>query len=254
MPAKFTRFPVGVYLCCGRRGMGKTTLQRQLIADMLADGRTIAVIHDPRGQYPGAIVWDSVAAFRAAKTLQGDVHLFCREKATAVVALAVQLAEHGERVLLVIDEMDQVCRSSQWFDDPPTEKGEEPEHGHTFNVCHYGRHIGRPPGDTTSREHGVTLLGSCRRPTNIHVDLGELGERYFFFCMTGRNSVRWVAETTESDELAMRVRRLPPYKHIVYDPADTSDLEHATKRPTRAPAATRARRELAIAKKADRRR
>lgn len=213
MGTHFTRFPVGVYLFFGRKRMGKTHLQREMIKQMIADGRTVALIHDSRGQYPGAKVWATAADFRNAEHLE-PINLFTRERATAVVALAVELAEAGERVLLVIDEMDQLCRSNQWFDDPPTQRGAEPEHGNTFNVCHYGRHIGRPIGDTTSLHYGVTLLGSARRPTNVHVDLGELGERYFFFSMTGRNSIRWVDDTTDAPSIAAAVHRLPPRHYI----------------------------------------
>ena len=44
------KYDTGIFLCVGRRGTGKTTLLRNLISDLLRDGRHIALIYDPRAQ------------------------------------------------------------------------------------------------------------------------------------------------------------------------------------------------------------
>lgn len=217
------RYPVGVYLFIGRRGCGKTHNMRALVSELLADGRQIVLVHDVRAQYPGHR-WRTVEEFRAAEHLP-EVNVFYACSGMEVAALAVELAEHGTRVVLIIDELDKVCDTHRFFDDPPRKKDQPPEKGNLYNVCHYGRHIGRPPGD--NQDHwGVTLLGSCRRPTNIHTDFGELAERFYLFAANGRNTLDWISETC-GERVAASVAVLPPKRLVVYDPADTSDIAAA---------------------------
>ncbi len=138
-----------------------------------------------------------------------------------MIALAVELAEKGVKVVLVIDELDNVCRTGSYLDDPRATAGERARRGNLHRIVHRGRHIGRPVGNTSNR-WGVTLVGSARRPTNLHADIGELAEQIVYFRMDGRNSLAWV-EQTSTEEVALEVAKLPKWKHVTYDPADVSD-------------------------------
>jgi GTPase SAR1 family protein len=212
---------VGVYLVLGRRGMGKTTYMRRFIGELLADGRQIVLIHDERGQFEGHR-WRSVEEFRGARKLP-PVNVFRGVSPGEVAALAVQLAERRVRVVLVIDELDLACDSNRFHDEPARKRGEAPRRGNLYSIVHYGRHIGRPDGDERPI-YGVDLVGSARRPTNVHVDVGELAEQIVCFRLNGRNALAWVEETC-GDEFAGRVATLPKFRSVTYDPADTSDVD-----------------------------
>jgi len=218
-------WPAGTtYLVLGRKRMGKTHCMRRLIEDA---GRhhDLVLIHDPAGQYPGR-QWRSVAEFRAARDIE-KVNLFVSAPVADVARLAVEVALRGQRVLLVIDELDRACNAHGYVDRGIPSLYQGDKNGNLYAIVEYGRHIGRPPNDPR-QIYGVTLLGSSRRPAAIFDGVKANLERCYIFRLNSPLALKWVEDACD-EQSARAAEQLPAQRFIIYDPSDTSDLSASTR-------------------------
>lgn len=222
MKRSFHYPPSRVWLFLGQPGTGKTTRARRFVDELLADGRDLALIHDPHGEDAGGEgyegkVWPSVAAFRAAPSLPGRRHVFREVDLPELTALAVEIGKRGQRVVLVIDELDMACLpGGRYVDNPPQRAGEPPQRGNLYRCIHYGRHI------------GVDLVGTARRTSNIGTDVGANAEAIYLFRLSGHRDLEWVREVCD-DETREVVAALPRYHAVVFDKFNGMRREGASK-------------------------
>lgn len=88
------------------------------------------------------------------------------------------------RSVLLLDEFDMVCTHQTWHSEG------------AHDVVHYGRH------------NGVSLLGSCRRPSNVHRDMRALTTRIYLFRLTDALDLDTIGKQW-GDETRAKVARLP---------------------------------------------
>jgi hypothetical protein len=187
-----------VELAIGRRKAGKSWKLRERAAELLNAGAERVFIHDPQGTYPadGLTIGDrgpnkSWAVLEGPEQYDGErVAVFRSATAEEVADWALPLNERGRRyarhpkTIVLLDEFDMVCSHLSWHSDGARD------------IVHYGRH------------NGLSILGSCRRPANVHRDMRALATRIYLFRLTDANDLDTIGKQWGEDTRA-KVARLP---------------------------------------------
>ena len=225
-----------VQLVMGRCGVGKTYFtDRRLIPALLADGRDVALIHDPHPEHEAnysGTAWRGVEHFRrgwAAGKVLTRRNVFRRVEPAEVIALGRELARLGWRVVVVVDELNRVATRHGYLDGAPR-KAREPRQ--------------RTPLETLIREHRherIDFVGTIQRPVDLHVDFTSAAGRMWIFALRHSRDVEWVEEQTD-EATAARVRALGVRQFVEWNPDDVSDLQQQHNAPARRQEVTRVRR------------
>jgi len=192
--------PGEVVIVLGRRGEGKTTravdLARAAILEAarrrpvierwkrwlgLEERQPIIVtLYDPRGQIDGTPLFRRLLP-------SGDLALQVR----VVLDLeGVARSLPGTDVLL-LDEVDLICGTSESRDNP------------VLWAANYGRHS------------GLMMICTARRPARIHRDLTALADRIIMYRLTEPRDLAYVRGYCGSD-IADQVARLGPHESVTW--------------------------------------
>lgn len=170
MPDNFTN----LIFASGKKGFGKSTLLRALIA------------HNARK--PGAlfVVWDSTREYQESRS----VVVLRPPKYSARDAAEYALSR--KPCVLVMDEVDRAA---------PNHKGGLREGTPLHTIVHYGRH------------EDVALWCAARRSANVHIDIRALADIMFLFRHSEPRDIEWI-EKLCGNEVATRIKSLPRGRHI----------------------------------------
>lgn len=145
-----------IVLFLGKKGVGKTALERKLIYRRLVERpRSIVFWNDPACQIRGGALFTSVDAARSHFRAQGAPRLsiFRNVDVDELARLACEVHD----VTLVLDEMDRACNGKTWT--APTVR----------HIVQEGRH------------ERVDLFGTFRRTANVSEDLLSGSDYVFLF-------------------------------------------------------------------------
>lgn len=145
-----------IVLCLGKKGVGKTALERKLIHRRLVERpKSIVFWNDPACQIRGGRVFTSIDEARRVFSATGAPRLSLF-RGVDVNDLA-ELARDVHDVTLVLDEMDRACKGKTWT--APAVR----------HLVHEGRH------------ERVDLFGTFRRTANVSEDLLAACDFAFLF-------------------------------------------------------------------------
>lgn len=164
-------------LIAGRKRSGKSTLLRTLV------NYTLDVHPDRR-----FVVWD-----RTVEWVKRDRVIVLPANECSGEE-AAQYALDLSDCTLVLDEVDLVAPA------PAGLRSGSALHA----IVHYGRH------------ENVGLLCAARRSANVHIDVRALADVIYFFHHSEPNDLDWISRLG-GDELAERVRAIPPHQFLRVD-------------------------------------
>lgn len=145
-----------IVLFLGKKGVGKTALERKLIYRRLVERpKSLVFWNDPACQIRGGALFTSIAQARATFRAGGAPRLSIF-RGVDVNDLAL-LAREVHDTTLVLDEMDRACHGKTWS---------APEVRH---LVQEGRH------------ERVDLFGTFRRTANVNEDLLAAADFVFLF-------------------------------------------------------------------------
>lgn len=210
---------VALYL--GRRGRGKTYQMRADILKLLSHGRTRVLVHVPRSKFDGGMEFPSVEAYRNAETWP-RVAVFRRKVLIPeLTALARDLWERGERVVLAFDEFDRACtKNGRFVDDVSDNAAAQGQLGPLREATMEGRHCG-PIGQAAI---GCDVLGCARRPANLVPDLRAVVTEAKLFRMVDEDDVKWCAGLV-GKKVARKVPHLRGHDFIPWHESDEAKDE-----------------------------
>lgn len=152
-----------VEIAVGNRGYGKTWQIRRRAAELLQAGAAGVYAHDPWGAYPeegleiGA-KGDGWAILPTPDEWNGEP--VCSFRRCEPEAVADFVRRRPAPAVLVVDELDLICRANRWNSEAARD------------IVHYGRHL------------KLSILGSARRFSNVHQDILSLADRIYLHRLT----------------------------------------------------------------------
>jgi hypothetical protein len=212
-----------IVLAYGLPGTGKSALLHDLVATHATTHRVFCIDHE-EGWGRGAIYWrgrppEGLEVIASEKRLQEMENTEEADWPRAGVWVfrnlepgrVAQLAQDKGDAVFVDDEIDTLARREGWEKSP------------LRRIAHEGRHIPNENG-TPTRCH---IMGACRRPQNLHIDVATLVDQAYVFRIQGHRTLkRLVDDSILNDDHLERIKNLPNL-HFLHWPTWTLDESKA---------------------------
>ena len=211
-----------IILAYGLPGTGKSALLHDLTAAHAQTHRVLCCDHED-GWGPEAIYWrgnppenltlvESEAHYQELEEMPEDewprngVWVFRNIEPARVAELATAKGD----AVFVDDEIDALARREGW------------EKSALRKIAHEGRHLPNEDG-TPTRLH---IIGACRRPQNLHIDIATLVDQVYIFRIQGHRTLERLVNDSviDKDRHWNRITSLPNL-HFLHWPTWTVNDE-----------------------------